>query len=101
MSGAHNRMTFTNSFTVVNTQSGNEQTVTIGGLVLGRDEVLSIRKATHQAGLVISGASVTANNTLSVRFANGTGSNITPTAGDTYTLTLCRFDSAPPTSVNL
>ena len=101
MNGVLNRMTFTNSFTIVNTVSGSEQTVTINGLVFGRDEVLEIRKATFQAGLVIENARVSADNTLSVRFANGTAGNITPTAGDTYTLVLCRFDSAAPTSVNL
>ena len=101
MNGIYNRMTFTNSFSVVNTVSGDEQSVTINGLVYGRDEVISIRKATHQAGLVISGAFVSADNTLKVRFANGTAGNITPTAGDTYTLVLGRFDSAPVTSVNL
>lgn len=101
MNGVINRLTFTNSFTQVNTVSGSEQTVTINGLVYGRDEVLGLRKATHQAGLVIGEAFVSADNTLTVRFANGTAGNLTPTAGDTYTLTLCRFDSAIPTSVNL
>lgn len=101
MNGVINRLTFTNSFSQVNTVSGSEEAVTINGLVYGRDEVLELRKATHQAGLVIANAFVSADNTLKVRFANGTGGNITPTAGDTYTLVLCRFDSAPPTSVNL
>ena len=101
MNGVFNRMTFTNSFSQVDTVSGSEQSVTINGLVYGRDEVVALRKATHQAGLVIGEAFVSANNTLKVRFANGTAGNITPTASDTYTLVLCRFDAAPPTSVNL
>lgn len=101
MNGVINRLTFTNSFTIVNTVSGSEQTVTVNGLVFGRDEVLQFRKATYQAGLVIAQAHVSADNTLTVRFANGTAGNITPTASDVYTLTLCRLDSAIPTSVNL
>lgn len=94
------RMTFVNSFSEVNTVSGAEEAVTIPGLVYGRDEVLALRKATHQAGLVIANAFVSADNTLKVRFANGTGGNITPTASDTYTLTYVRMDAAIPTSVH-
>lgn len=100
MNGVTNRMTFTNSFTVVNANSGSAQTKTIPGLLAGRDEVLSIRKATNQDGLTLS-AYASADNTLTVRFSNATGSNITPTAGDTYTIVVMRLDSAPPTSLDL
>lgn len=100
MNGVTNRMTFTNSFTIVNANTGSEQSKTIPGLVLGRDEVIRIHKLTNQDGLTLS-AYVSADNTLKVRFANATASNITPTASDTYTLTVTRFDSAPPTSLDL
>lgn len=100
MQGAMNRMTFTNSFTAVTANSGSSQTKSIPGLLSGRDEILRIHKLTHQAGLTLS-AFVNADNTLTVRFANATGSDITPTAGDTYTIVVGRFDSAPPTSLDL
>jgi hypothetical protein len=100
MQGASNRMTFTNSFTAVATVSGSEQSKTIPGLVYGRDEVTHIHKLTHQAGLAQT-AWVSADNTLKVRFTNCTGGEITPTAGDTYTIVVSRFDSAPPTSLDL
>jgi hypothetical protein len=100
MQGARNRMTFTNSFTAVTAASGSSQTKTIPGLLSGRDEILRIHKATHQAGLSLS-AFVSADNTLTVRFVNATASDITPTASDTYTIVIDRYDSAPPTSVDL
>jgi hypothetical protein len=100
MNGVFNRMTFTNSFTAVTANSGSTQNKTIPGLLSGRDEILRIHKATHQAGLGIA-AHVSADNTLTVRFTNATGSDITPTASDTYTITVGRFDSAPPTSLDL
>lgn len=100
MNGVTNRMTFTNSFTAVTAALGSTQTKTIPGLVFGRDEVIRIHKATHQSGLSLS-AFVNADNTLTVRFVNATASDITPTAGDTYTIVVTRFDSAPPTSLDL
>lgn len=100
MNGITNRMTFTNSFTAVTANSGSEQSKTINGLVFGRDEVLRVHKATYQAGLTYTGH-VSADNTLKVRFSNATGSDITPTAGDTYTIVVQRFDSAPPTSLDI
>lgn len=98
--GQVNRMTFTNSFTAVTANLGSEQSKTIPGLVFGRDEILRIHKLTHQSGLVMQ-AWVSANDTLKVRFANVTVADITPTASDTYTIVVQRFDSAPPTSLDI
>lgn len=100
MQGATNRMTFTNSFTAVTANSGSAQTKSIPGLLAGRDEVIRIHKATYQAGLIYK-AHVSSDGVLTVRFTNATGSDITPTAGDVYTITVTRFDSAPPTSLDL
>lgn len=100
MNGNKNRMSFTNSFTAVSANTGSSQTKTVPGLLAGRDEILSIRKATHQAGLALS-AYVSADDTLTVRFTNCTAGSITPTAGDTYTIVIGRFDVGVPTSVNL
>lgn len=84
--------TFTNSFTIVNANTGSEQSVTIPGLVFGRDHILRIFKKTNQDGLVLT-AYCSADNTAKVRLANVTGSNITPTASDTYTMTVLRTES--------
>ncbi len=67
-----------------------EQTVTVAGLVFATDHVLSVEKPTSQAGLVIGGWRVSANNTLAVTFGNFTGSPITPTASQTYTILIWR-----------
>lgn len=95
-----NRMTLTNSFTAVTASSGSEQSVTVPGLVFGRDEVVRIHKATYQAGLSLV-AYCSADNTMKVRFSNATVGSITPTAGDTYTILVERYDSSPPTSLDL
>lgn len=88
-------LTVTNSFAIVNTQSGNQQTMTVKGLRLG-DQISAISKTTFQAGLVIVGGDVSAADTLRVTFANGTAGNITPTVGDTYTVEVNR-----PTNITL
>jgi len=84
--------TLTNSFTIVNANTGSEQSVTVPGLVFGRDHVLRVFKKTNQDGLSMVGY-CSADNTMKVRFANATGSNITPTASDTYTVTVLRTES--------
>ena len=88
--------TITNSFTIVNANAGSEQSVTIPGLVFGRDHILRFRKKTNQDGLILNDPYVSADNTAKVRLVNATGSNITPTASDTYTVTVLRTESSLP-----
>lgn len=72
-----------------------EQTFTVTGLSVGDglnapDQILSISKAAHQAGLAITGARVSAADTLAITFVNPTAGSITPTAGETYTFVVFR-----------
>lgn len=68
-----------------------EQTFTVPGLALG--DVVFVNKPTAQAGLGIVGGRVSAANTLALTFSNNTGSNITPTAAQTYLVYYARPDS--------
>jgi hypothetical protein len=79
----------TNSFAIVNANTGNQQTVTVKGLRIG-DQISCISKTTFQAGLIIAGGDVSAADTLRVTWANCTGGNLTPTVGDTYTIEVNR-----------
>lgn len=63
-----------------------EQTFTCTGLVLSTDTVIGVSKPTAQAGLGIVGWRVSADNTVAITFSNNTGSGITPTASQTYTV---------------
>lgn len=65
-----------------------EQTFTVAGLDT-QDKVF-VNKPTAQAGLAIFGFRVSAANTLAITFGNFTGSNITPTAAETYTVVAVR-----------
>lgn len=67
-----------------------EQTFTVNGILAG-DHVL-VNKPTAQAGLGIVGSRA-ALNTLYITFMNATGTPITPTASQTYTVLLSRKDS--------
>lgn len=72
-----------------------EQTFTVTGLSVGDglnapDQILSISKAAHQAGLAITGARVSAADTLKITFVNPTAGSITPTAGELYTIVVWR-----------
>lgn len=69
-----------------------EQTFTVGG-VRASDKISSVSKPTTQAGLGIVGVRVSADNTVAITFSNNTGGNITPTAGEPYSLFLWRPDS--------
>lgn len=62
-----------------------EQIVAVTGLNAG-DIVLGVNKPTAQAGLGIVGARVAATNELAITFANTTAAEITPTAGESYSL---------------
>lgn len=68
-----------------------QQTFTVNGLQLG-DQV-TVGKPTTQAGLAVTGARVTAANTLGIEFANVTAGNITPTAGEIYTVEVNRVSN--------
>ena len=85
--------TLTKSFTAVTAATGSEQSVTIPGLVFGRDHILRFHKKTNQDGLVISDFYCSADNTAKVRLQNVTVSDITPTASDTYTATVLRTEA--------
>jgi len=66
------------------------QSVTVAGVKVG-DFILSVTKPTEQAGLSLVGAArVTADNTVSLNFANDTGAGITPTASQSYTFLVWR-----------
>jgi hypothetical protein len=67
-----------------------EQTFTITGALTASDNVLSITKPTHQAGLGISNARISADDTVAIQFINTTGSGITPTATETYVILVWR-----------
>ena len=64
-----------------------EQTFTVSGVPLD-GMVLAINKPTAQAGLGIVGARVTAEDTIGITFSNNTGSSITPTASQVYSVAI-------------
>lgn len=66
----------------VNTITTSEQTVTVPGLDVG--DFVAVVKPTHQAGLGIVNARVSAKNTLAITFVNPTAAGITPTASEIY-----------------
>lgn len=70
---------------VLNTTA--EQSFTIAGLQAS--DLVIVNKPTAQAGLGIVGTRVAAN-TLYITFSNNTGSTITPTASESYLLTIVR-----------
>ena len=59
-----------------------EQTVSVPGLNVG--DAVFVNKPTHQAGLGIAGARVSAKDTLAITFVNPTAGGITPTASEIY-----------------
>jgi len=87
--------------------TATEQTFTVTGLSVGdtlqvADVVLSITKPTAQTGLAIGNARITAANTIGITFVNPTAGSITPTAGETYTITVyrpCQLGNANATVV--
>ena len=60
----------------------SEQTFSVPGLNVG--DAVMVNKPTHQAGLGIVGARVSAANTLAVTYMNTTAATITPTASEVY-----------------
>jgi hypothetical protein len=62
-----------------------EQQFTVSGLIAGN--LVQVTKPTNQTGLDIGGCRIVANNLLGITFNNVTGSAITPTAAESYTVT--------------
>lgn len=80
---------FTQALTPVSVAANTsaEQTFTItspNGLVASSP--VWVNKPSAQVGLGISGVRVSASNTLAINYVNATGSAITPTAGESYTI---------------
>jgi hypothetical protein len=79
----------------VATVTAAEQTFTIPGLLVG-DQVSAV---TYQTGAwtnlsYIASFRISANNTLAITFANGTGGSLTPPAG-TYLVEVNRSEFSP------
>lgn len=66
-------------FPTVNAQSSQSLTMTVTGAQVG-DSVMAQSQTGIEGGLVLAEAYVSATNTVTVRLANYTGSNITPAA---------------------
>lgn len=66
----------------------SEQTFTVTGLSTS-DIVLAAQKPTHTAGFSVSGARVSAANTLALQFMNVTGSSI-DAPSETYSIVVVR-----------
>lgn len=73
----------------VGSHTTSEQTFAVTGLQT-TDKVLNVVKPTHQAGISIGNARVSAINTLAITFVNSTNGSITPTGPDTYELYVWR-----------
>lgn len=69
-----------------------EQAFTVPGVIVGQDFALEVLKPTAQAGLSISGARVSAANTISILFVNSTAAPIVPTASESYGFAIVRRD---------
>ncbi len=84
------RVTLSPALVAINTTA--QQTFTVPGVQVG-DVIVNVEKPTHQAGLGVVGARVTAANTVGITFSNNTGSTITPTASEAYDFVIARPDS--------
>lgn len=67
-----------------------EQTFAATGIGLLVGDAVNVSKPTTQAGLGIVNERVSALDTLALAFVNATGSPITPTASEVYTVTVTR-----------
>jgi len=76
------------SFSSVGSNTTSEQTKTVTGLDV--NDWVHVNKPTHQTGLGIVGARVSAANTIAITFQNTTGSGITPD-DETYKIYAVRF----------
>jgi len=66
-----------------------EQTVAVTGLAT-TDVVIGISKPTAQAGLGVAGGRVSSAGNLGITFVNASTAAITPTASETYSVTVMR-----------
>lgn len=66
----------------------SEQTFTITGLQLG--DFVDVSKPSHQPGISLGNARVSAANTLALEFANVSSGTLTPTAAETYSVGVTR-----------
>lgn len=73
----------------VSANTTEEQTFAVTGLTT--KDVVYVNKPSHQTGLGIVNARVSAANTLALTFMNNTGSGITPTT-ETYDIVAIRKD---------
>jgi hypothetical protein len=67
-----------------------EQTFSTTGIGLLTTDIVLVQKPTSQAGLVLGGSRVSAADQLAINFGNLTGSTITPTASQVYTVAVFR-----------
>jgi len=79
-------VTLSPALIVLNTSA--EQLFTCPGVLLGDDII--VKKPTAQAGLYVGAARVSAADQIGITFGNWTGSSITPTASEVYTVTAIR-----------
>lgn len=68
-----------------------ERTLTVPGLRT-TDVIVGISKPTLQAGLSVIPGRVSASDTLAMVYVNNTAAGITPTASETYQVTVIRPD---------
>src|SRR5579859_5562492 len=66
----------------------SEQTFTVAGLQLG--DFIDVAKPTHQAGISLGNARVSAANTIAIEFTNLSSGTLTPTASETYFIGVTR-----------
>jgi hypothetical protein len=76
-----NELTLSVNTASVGANTTVERTFTVPGLRVG--DFVMVNKPSHQAGLFIANARVSANDTLAIQFGNNTGAGITPTV-ETY-----------------
>lgn len=73
-------------------------TVAVPGL-LTTDQISAVIKPTYQAGLVVTGGACLTAGILTIYYANPTVGNITPTAGEQYTIEVNRYLDALPSVI--
>jgi hypothetical protein len=74
--------------TSVNANTTSEQTFTVNGL--STSDIVFVNKPTHQTGLVVGGARVSAVDTIAITFGNITGLSIDPSS-ETYFIVAIRL----------
>jgi hypothetical protein len=82
-------LTATLSPTIVNANTTSQQTFNVTGLQT-TDQISAVIKPTYQTGLLVVGGGCLTNGVLTIQFANVTGSGITPTASEVYSIEVNR-----------